>query len=63
MLRKLLREPLLHFLLLGLALFLLFNAVTGNRGGADRRIVINEAMVAGIVQRFQSTWQRPPTPA
>ncbi len=63
MLRNLLREPLLHFLVLGLALFLLFNVVSGGRGGADRRIVINDATVAAIVQRHQSVWQRPPTPA
>jgi hypothetical protein len=61
-LRKLLREPLLHFLILGLALFLLFNVVSGGRGGADRRIVVNDATVAAIVQRHQSVWRRPPTP-
>ncbi len=62
MLRKLLREPLLHFLLVGLLLFLLFNVVSGWRGGADRRIVINDATVIGLAQTFQGTWQRPPTP-
>jgi PPIC-type PPIASE domain len=59
--RKLMREPLLHFLLLGALLFLLYNVVSGWRGGADRRIVINDATVAGLVQAFQGTWQRPPT--
>ena len=59
--RKLLREPLLHFLLLGLLLFLLFNVVSSRQGGADRRIVINDAEVASLVQTFQGTWQRPPT--
>ena len=61
MLRKLLREPLLHFLLLGLLLFLLFNLISGRQGGADRRIVINDAEVGSLVQTFQGTWQRPPT--
>ena len=61
--RKLIREPLLHFLLIGLSLFLLYNAVSGGRGGADRRIVVSDATVAAIVQRHQSTWQRPPTPS
>lgn len=59
---RLIREPLLHFLLLGLLLFLLFNAVSGRRGGADRRIVINDATVASIVHSYQGIWQRPPTP-
>jgi hypothetical protein len=59
--RKLLREPLLHFLLLGLLLFLLYNVVSGRQGGSDRRIVITDAEVASLVQTFQGTWQRPPT--
>jgi len=58
---KLIREPLLHFLLIGLALFLLFNAVSGRKGGVERRIVVNEAAVAHLVQRYQATWKRPPT--
>jgi hypothetical protein len=61
LLRKLLREPLLHFLLLGILLFVLYNVVSGWRGGADRRIVITDATVMGLVQTFQGLWQRPPT--
>lgn len=61
--RKLLREPLLHFLLLGALLFVLYNFVSGARGGADRRIVITNATVAGLVQNFMGTWQRAPTPS
>ena len=63
MLRRLIREPLLHFLLLGLLLFLLYNLVSGQRGGADRRIVITDAIIASIVQSYQGIWQRPPTPS
>lgn len=60
--RKLLREPLLHFFALGLALFLLFNVVSGVKGGADRRIVVNDATVANIVKVYQGAWKRPLTP-
>jgi hypothetical protein len=60
--RRILREPLLHFLLIGLALFALFNVVSGSRGGSDRRVVVTEAAVAGIAERFAGLWQRPPTP-
>lgn len=63
LLSKLIREPLAHFMLIGLMLFFLFNVISGRQGGADRRIVINHATVAAIVQRYQSMWQRPPTPA
>ena len=60
--RSLLREPLLHFLLIGLALFLLYGRVSP--GNSDsRRIVISQSQVDDMVRQFQSTWTRPPTPA
>lgn len=61
MFRKFIREPLVHFLLLGLLLFMIYNLVSGQRGGSDRRIVINDATVGAILQAYQGTWQRPPT--
>src|SRR5436190_24207909 len=60
--RKLFREPLLHFLLIGAALFLLFNVVSGSKGGVDRQIVVNDATVAHIAQVYQSVWKRPVSP-
>jgi len=59
--RKFLREPLLHFLAIGLVLFLSFNVISGSRGGADRRIVVNGATVAVLVQQYQAAWKRPLT--
>ena len=61
--RTAIREPLLHFVLIGLVLFLSFNVVSRGGHGADRRIVIDEATVAAIVQRYQRVWLRPPTPS
>jgi len=52
-----------HFLVLGTALFLLYNALSGAKGGSERRIVVNDATVAAIVRQHQVTWKRPPTPA
>ena len=63
MLDSFIREPLLHFMVIGIALFGLFSVVSGHRGGADHRIVVSDAAVAAIVQRHQSVWQRAPTPA
>lgn len=60
--RKLFHEPLLHFLAIGLALFALFDIVSGAKGGADRRIVVNDATVASIVRQYQGAWKRPITP-
>jgi hypothetical protein len=59
--KKLLREPLLHFLLLGAGLFLLY-ALVGERGGVDStEIVITPGHVEHLVAGFTRVWQRPPT--
>ena len=56
------REPLLHFLLIGLALFLLYGRVSP--GDSDsRRIVVSQRQVDEMVNQYQATWTRPPTPA
>jgi hypothetical protein len=59
--RRLLREPLLHFLGLGAGIFALFAAVAGDDPSA-RRVVVEPGMVASLAATFQATWQRPPTP-
>ena len=62
MLGKILREPLVHFLLIGLLLFVLFGLVSGRQDGDEQPIVISQPMVDEMAQAFQATWQRPPTP-
>ncbi|MBK6707304.1 MAG: peptidyl-prolyl cis-trans isomerase [Sphingomonadales bacterium] len=62
-LQPLLREPLVHFLLAGLAVFL-FSAWRGEEvDPASRTITIDEEQVSRLVASWQQTWQRPPTPA
>ena len=61
--RRLIREPLLHFLILGLCLFLLYDVVSVGKWSGSRRIVVDGATVAAIIERFQGAWQRPPTAA
>jgi hypothetical protein len=56
-----LREPLLHFLLIGAALFLLFHFLSGGRSEAPREIVVGEARVEALAENFAKTWMRPPT--
>jgi len=58
---RLLREPLLHFLLIGAALFVLYGALNRGRSDAPRDIVISEARVAAIAENFATVWMRPPT--
>jgi len=59
--RRLLREPLLHFLLIGTALFLLYDATNGGRADAPREIVISEGRIAALAENFATVWMRPPT--
>lgn len=61
MLGRLFREPVLQFLAIGLLLFLLYGLVSGGKWQGERRIVVNDATVAAISERFQGLWQRPPT--
>ncbi|MEY2920246.1 MAG: hypothetical protein RL261_1551 [Pseudomonadota bacterium] len=59
--RRILREPLLHFLLLGLALFAYYGRVAPDDDG-KRRIVVTQADVDLLATQFQATWNRPPVP-
>jgi hypothetical protein len=62
MLRSLLREPLVHFLLLGAALFLLDAWLRPAAApAANTEIVVSEARIRSLAQNFRRTWQRPPT--
>ena len=61
--RSLLREPLLHFLALGIGLFLLFRFAS-DRGEVDpSEIVVTSGQIDHIVEVFSKTRQRPPSPA
>jgi hypothetical protein len=55
-----LREPLLHFLLIGLLLFLLFGKVAP-RSDQGTRITVDRAAIAALAGQFQAVWSRPPT--
>ena len=60
MLRRILREPLLHFAVLGALMFLGYGVL--NRGapaGADA-IVVDAMRVESLAAQFQRAWQRPP---
>jgi len=60
MLGKVLREPLLHFVILGAALFIVFNWMD-TTGPGDNRIVVTPGRVEHLAAGFERTWQRPPT--
>ncbi len=56
-----LREPLVHFLIVGVALFLLYRAVNDGEAIAPREIVVSAARVDALADSFATTWMRPPT--
>ena len=60
---KLVREPLLHFLILGAALFLVFEFTQEEAGPGERTIVVTAGQVEQLAGQFSRTWLRPPTPS
>lgn len=56
-----LKEPLLHFLLIGAALFALFYQVADPASVSDSRIVISEADIDRMITLFERKLQRLPT--
>jgi peptidyl-prolyl cis-trans isomerase C len=60
---KLLREPLLHFLLIGAAIYLLYGALAEPLAEADdKTIVVSAAEIEWMKSSWQARWNRPPTP-
>lgn len=63
MLKNLIREPLLHFMLIGAALFLIYYLQNDTGAGDDRnQIVITEAQVDRLITMWEKQRQRLPTP-
>jgi parvulin-like peptidyl-prolyl isomerase len=58
---KLLREPLVHFLLLGIVIFAAYSWASNRTGDEPGRIVVTQGQVASMVEGFSRSWQRPPT--
>ena len=56
-----LREPLLHFVLLGALIFAGYALVSRDDGNRLDEIVVTQAQLAMLATTFAGTWQRPPT--
>jgi hypothetical protein len=61
--RRWLREPLLHFLLLGCGLFLLYGWVGGRARGDGENIAITQGQIAQLSAGFVRMYQRTPDQA
>ncbi len=59
---KWIKEPLLHFLIIGAVLFLLFGLARGRGSGeAEDEVVVSAGRIGQLANIFTRTWQRPPT--
>ena len=58
--RRLVREPLIHFAVLGAALFGLYGVIRPPASDASA-IVVSSDRIAAIAAQFRGTWQRPPS--
>ena len=58
--KRILQEPLLHFLLLGALLFLVYGLVTGPIRGPEE-IVVTRGRIEHLAASFTAIWQRKPT--
>jgi hypothetical protein len=61
LLKRLLREPLLHFLAIGGLFFIVFTAVNGNSEAPANVIVIGPERIDQLAAGFSSVWNRMPT--
>jgi hypothetical protein len=60
-LKNLWREPLLHFLIVGVALFYIFDLRQGEQSEAPNRIVVDGTQIQQLTEKFKRTWLRTPT--
>ena len=59
--KRILKEPLLHFLAIGAALFLYFHWSGAGSGPTSSRIVLSAGQIEHLSAGFAKTWRRPPT--
>jgi len=57
---KMLKEPLLHFLLLGAALFGAYAVLNRNQPAAQNEILVSAGQIETLAATFTKVWQRPP---
>ena len=62
--KRILKEPLLHFLLLGAGLFIAYGLISRpGSSNAPGKITVTVGQVEHLAAGFARTWQRPPTDA
>lgn len=59
--KRFLKDPLLHFLLLGAAIFVAYGFLSKPGNAAPDGIVITQGQIGNMATVFANAWQRPPT--
>jgi parvulin-like peptidyl-prolyl isomerase len=59
--KQFLKEPLLHFMLIGAGLFGLYSLVNSEEEYSAERIVITEGRIEQFISVYEKTWQRQPS--
>jgi parvulin-like peptidyl-prolyl isomerase len=59
--KRLLREPLLHFFTIGVLLFALYGWLQGSLFEKPTEIVVSRGQLQSLQAQFERVWQRPPT--
>jgi PPIC-type PPIASE domain len=57
---KCLREPLLHFVLLGAAIFVIYGLVSEERGVEPGHIIVTQGKIENLAATSARVWRRPP---
>lgn len=59
--RKLLKEPILHFLLIGTLLYFAYTSIASRVAEKEKEIVVSAAQIELLAENFSKTWFRAPT--
>lgn len=59
--KKLIREPLIHFLLIGLALFIIFDVMNEAASDDPSNIQVSQGKIDVLAANFSKTWMREPS--
>jgi len=60
--KRTLKEPLIHFLVLGLGLFVAYSLTPKSRGFSEpEKILVTRGQIENLMDGFQKAWQRPPS--
>jgi hypothetical protein len=58
--KKILKEPFFHFILIGIALFILYGMVN-KQSSSKNTILINDFDISSLISKWEMQWKRPPT--